>query len=334
MCPKAFQKLILLSLIIFLAAPHSFADITAPFYFSNSNPFVKIYGLPSAESAQLIPKSKLKLGLQLEASSNFSFDNYLSRQPSKETIVIDGETHRNNVQIRYGYSDALEIGLDVSYLRHKAGGLDNFITDWHRFFGLPNGGRENFPENGLQYSYHNNDETFVLEEPARGLGDVTMKIAYSLYETPTQEIALRAGVKLPTGNAAKLLGSKSSDFYLGVNISEWESSAFRWHASAGILRLGEGEVLNRQRKDWVVYGSSTVVWLFNNNIVLKAQIDAHSTFYDSATKELGGEAAQLLLGGAIRFNKNTVLDLSVSEDIVVDTSPDVVFQMAITFKNW
>ena len=67
---------------------------------------------------------------------------------------------------------------------------------------------------------------------------------------------------------------------------------------------------------------------------MKLQLDAHSAFYDSGLTELGSDAAQLIIGGALRLSDTWVLDLAVSEDIAVDTAPDVVFHIGIKALQW
>ncbi len=98
--------------------------------------------------------------------------------------------------------------------------------------------------------------------------------------------------------------------------------------------MGNGQVLDDQRKDWVAIGSLTFSWLATQNFSLKLQLDAHTAFYDSALTELGRNSVQLVLGGAVRPGKNWTLDLAVGEDIVVDTASDVVFHIGINGRQW
>ena len=310
-------------------SPSLFAqDLADPYASSNRNPFVQVYGLPAAQSARLTPEDQFSTGLQLDISNNFTLDSQ-----GAESIVIDGETHRANVQFRYGVASGLELGLDIPYLSHDSGGLDSFIEGWHDFTGLPGGEREQYPRNQLQFSYQKNGQ--ILSEVSRsqsGVGDVSLSLGYSLASSPDRQWALRAAMKLPTGDAQTLLGSESTDISLGLNVSDQgllQNYHITLHGSAGVLWMDDGKVLNEQRQDWVVYGSSTLSWLATESLSLKIQLDAHSAFYDSVLTELGSNSAQLILGGAIRLSEKWVLDLAVSEDIAVNTAPDVVFHIGI-----
>lgn len=304
-----------------------------PYATSNRNPFVQVYGLPAAQSAQLLAPSTLSSALQLEVVQNFTVSD-----EGSEGIIIDGETHRANLQLRYGLREGIEIGLDVPYLSHESGGLDSFIDDWHDFFNLPDGDRTKYEQDQFFYIYQRDgEEGVMLTRSADGLGDISASLGLQLSATPTRQWALRSAIKLPTGDADKLLGSESTDISLGINVSDQGLLAEHnivLHASTGVLWMDEGEILDRQREDWVVFGSSTLSWLVQPRLSLKLQLDAHTAFYDSATTELGGDSAQLILGGAFRLGSSTVVDLSVSEDIVVDTAPDVVFQIGIKVEQW
>jgi len=60
------------------------------------------------------------------------------------------------------------------------------------------------------------------------------------------------------------------------------------------------------------------------------QGNAHTAFFkNSELRELSSASIQLLLGGTIAFTDNVSLDLGVSEDVIVNTSPDVAFHFAL-----
>ncbi|MCP3908263.1 MAG: DUF3187 family protein [Oceanicoccus sp.] len=302
--------------------------IDDPYVMTNRSPFVQIYGLPAAQSAKLATAGTSRTGLQLDISNNFTEDN-----KSSEAIFIDGETHRANIQFRYGLNDAIELGIDLPYLSHDSGSLDSLIEDWHDLFGFPDAGRPEFPRDQLQFTYVRDGQ--VLSRVASsndGIGDVSLSMGYQLSQTETRQWALRTAVKLPTGDADDLHGSESTDVSLGLNVSDQgllQKYNIILHASAGAMWMGGGEVVEELQEDFVLYGSSTLSWQVTSSVSLKIQLDAHTAFYDSALTELGNDSAQLILGGAVRLGERWVLDLAVSEDIAVDTAPDMVLHIGI-----
>ena len=319
---------VLLSLALGASSSLWAGDIADPFASSNRNPFVQIYGLQAVQSGQLTQAGEFDLALQLDIANSFAMDN-----KGSENIVIDGETHRANLQFRYGIASGVELGLDVPYLSHERGGLDGFIDSWHEFWGFPDGGRPQHPKDQLNFSYQKYGRQLSgVSESESGVGDVSFSLGYELASSESRQWALRSAIKLPTGDAAALLGSESTDISLGINVSDQgllQQYNMVLHGSAGVLWMDGGEVLEELREDWVVYGSSTLSWLATDSLSLKIQLDAHSAFYDSAVKPLGGDSAQIIVGGAIRLSEKWLLDLAVSEDIVVDTAPDVVFHIGI-----
>lgn len=309
------------------------AALHAPIATSNRNPFVQLYGLPAAQSAQLVGQGQRSAALQLDVANSFS-----QHSKGNEAIVIDGETLRANLQLRFGLAESLELGVDIPYLSHDGGSLDSFIDEWHSLWGLPDGDRPDYPRDQLQFAYQRQGSAPVaLTRSEQGLGDVSISLAHQWRSEPTRQWALRTAIKLPTGDADAFLGSESTDISLGVHVSDQslaERYGVRWHGSMGLLWLDEGELLTAQREDWVVYGSATLSWQWTKAVSLKVQLDGHSAFYDSALTELGSDAAQLSLGGTVRLNQRWLLDLAVVEDIAVDTSPDVVFHLAIKALQW
>lgn len=321
----------LLGLVLSQAAQAD--SLNAPFATSNQNPFVQVYGLPATQSAELTAAGKFGADFLFDVSNNFAIG-----ARHDEDVMIDGETYRANLRMRYGLTNKFELGVDIPFVSHNGGGLDSLIESWHDFWGLPDGGRPDYPRDQLDYSYRNNGQSLAaVTESQSGIGDVSLGLGYKLAANEKRQWALRTAVKLPTGDAGKLLGSESTDVAAGVYLTDYslaQKYAVTWHASGGLLWLGSGQVLDDLRQDWVAYGSLNFSWQATPNFSLKLQFDMHSAFYDSVLKELGKNSAQLVFGGTVRLGKNWVLDLAVGEDIVVDTASDVVFHIALKGGEW
>jgi len=91
-----------------------------------------------------------------------------------------------------------------------------------------------------------------------------------------------------------------------------------------------GSVLAEQQRNTAVFGTLGGGWKPGERLVLKIQADAHTPFYrDSELKELESPGIQLVLGGTVALTRETTLDIAVSEDILVKSSPDVVFNFIL-----
>lgn len=322
------RKLLFAMMLFFLPLAGVADSLDAPFLSSNLNPFVLVYSPPVAEDAQLENAGSLRFTLQAEVANSFT-----ERSDGVESVFIDGETHRATARVIYSVSDALELGIAIPYISHESGRLDDLIENWHDTWSLPDGSRPVFEQDQLSYRYSDASGNLVaVEQSTDGLGDLRLTAAYQLASEGSRHWALRGSVKLPTGEVEDLTGSDSTDIALSLSMTErnlFDSANWVLHASGGFLWLGSSELLEERREDWVGLGSTTVSWRVRPDISLKVQVDAHSAFYDSDLKELGEPSVQLVFGGAINVGKGWLVDIAVSEDIAVDTAPDVVFLIGL-----
>lgn len=316
------------SIIVLITPSMAPAGVFDPLPTHNQSPFALIYGLPALEPPRLLGRGRLQARIGVEAASHF-----LSRRNGAEALFLDGETHRAAVTIKYG-TDMAEWGIEVPYLTHSAGFLDGFIERWHDFFGLPQGGRDQAPRHQLSYIYQRDGtERLSVTRATSGIGDVRLLAGWPLASGRGTDIALRASLKLPTGNAAELHGSGATDVALWLTAGCAAvrcPGAWGWNASGGVLALGRGEVLPDLQRRFGVFGGIGAGWRPWAPIVLKAELRAHSPFYrNTGLTPLGRTAVQLILGGAWIVSDRTAVDVGVSEDIRVGTAPDVGFLISL-----
>ncbi len=302
-----------------------------PFATSNQAPLVRIYGLPTAARATLLGKGRASVRLTVEVANSLT----RSRR-SGEAILLDGETTRGALTLRYGLGPRVEVGIEVPYLSHSGGVLDRFIENWHDAFGLPQGGRDRVPRNRLAFIYIRDSEVAVdLEKDASGFGDLRLLTALQLWgETSgSSSAALHLSLKLPTGDSERLLGSGSTDLALSLaGARNWplELGRLSVFGSAGLLLMGDSEVLEEQQRPAVGFGSLGAGWAPRERFGLKLQLNGHSSFYrDSNLNEIDSGSVQLTVGASLGLTPATVLDLAVTEDILVDTAPDVVVHFSL-----
>ena len=307
----------------------SYAAAINPFYSRNQNPFVQIYGLPVAESGFITLPGEVQAVLFADVSNSFS-DTTLS----SERVLIDGETSRFTALLRYGLFDDLELGIDIPMISHGGGAADSLIRNFHKLFGFPTAGRDLVANNQLNYLYTANGVNRVnINQSSTGLGDIQVSGAYQIWhERNSRSLALRAGLKLPSGNAGKLHGSGGTDISIRLAYSDagtFSSQHVTIFGSLGGLFLGSGNIMTNEQRQFVSFGSLGLGWQACERVSLKVQLDAHTPFYNSTLDELGMNSVQVVMGGSIKLFEKTYLDLAVSEDAIVDTAPDVVFHMAL-----
>lgn len=315
------------------AAPAAALTVT-PFQTFNQSPLVQIYGLPAPGRAGVLAPGRAALGLTTSIASNF-----VEAGTSHESLILDGETYRFDLRLRYGLPGNFEVGADLPVVTEQGGFLDSFIEGWHNFFHLPQGGRDQAPEGRLLYRYvRNGKEEINVDKAASGIGDVRLEGSWQFCGTPEgsrRQATLHAGLKLPTGDSASLLGSGSTDLALWVtadNVWPLSRGNVALYGSAGTLFLTKGDVLPQIQRNVVGFGSLGAGWSPLSRLAFKLQVDGHTPFYrDSALNELDGASLQLTVGGTVGIARSLDLDLGVTEDVVVNTSPDVVFHIALNY---
>ncbi len=300
-----------------------------PFAVSNFNPLVKIHGLPSPRSANIMTKGSLRGTLQASLSNSFS-----ESLGEEQSILLDGESFNMELSIDYGLGKKAELSLVVPYTKHNGGNLDRFIENWHSFFDLPDGGRRHSPRDRLLYQVKNNGrESFTLgPDSAAALGDISVIFSKNLSDRKNKLWKVSAGVKLPSGKYAELSGSEFISFFSMAQYSNLSILRFpKWHfnQTLGVLKNNADDLFETKVKSAVYFGSSQVGWKIRESLNLKLQFDYHTSFYSSDLKELGNASAQLVLGGTIKLSQSFALDLSLSEDIAANTAPDVTFSLGL-----
>ena len=262
-------------------------------------------------------------GLTAEASNTSIIEN----DDTGRRTVIDGETHRLELDLRHGIANGWEIGFNLPLLRHSSGFLDHPIEEWHDFFNLPNGNRERLPRDRLLFVQRNPDGTgFRLDNAGGGIGDLQLSVGRELYPG----LALRSTLKLPTGDSDRLTGSGAAAVSASLHASGRQNATLAWHASGGVMLGGDGDVLPQHRENLLAFASVTLSWQITDSLSLKAQLDGHTAAYKDLGRPLAGESLQLSLGVAAALSSDWAVELGFSEDVAVETAPDIVFHAGLT----
>jgi hypothetical protein len=298
----------------------------------NYNPFLQVFGLPQFQSGLLTEQgrsdSRINLDIANHSDSGFT---------PAESVVIDGETYTLNLGWRYGWRENLELGIDLPLVSHRKGFLDKPVEQWHDLFGLSNANR-NGPANRLRFSYSGPGlAARLLDSAATGIGDIRLSVAYSLARDSNGGLALRSSLKLPSGNEDQLLGSGAADFSLGLYHTSnrlFSRDNLSATAFAGILLLGDGEVLAELQKDSVGYAGTSATWQINGQLSASAQLYGQGAYYDSELDEIGGSSIQFAVGGTWRPTGSRLeYSIGIIEDLFSDATTDVAFHFGIRIRG-
>lgn len=297
----------------------------------DNGPLTGLYGLPGArENARLLEPGRQALSLTALTSSHA-----VQAASGDESLLFDGETTRLTLAWRRAVSSRLELGIELPWVLHQSGGLDRLIDRWHSVFGLPDGVRAELPADRLAFRYYRaGAEALVLEDNTAGIGDVRLTAAWQLAAGPSSAHALRVGVKLPTGDPAKLTGSGAADLGIGIageRRALWGLEGLRGYWQASATLLGRPDDLPLAREPLVGQLVAGVGWQLTPRFELAAQSRLRSPVYDSRISPPGGIAASLSVGAAFRLSSSFRLALGVTEDVKVESLPDVTFALGLTW---
>lgn len=304
-----------------------------PFHTRDQGPFSQVFGLPPTEGGKLVPAGRLDGRLVLDIANS---DSGEWLPPPQETLELDGETLRLTLALRYGLANRMEIGLDIPYVYHDDGVLDGFIDTFHDISGLPLASNPIRKDRLVYYYVRDGVKEVDIRESTSGAGDLLLSFGYQLAgEEPEarRAIAVRAGLKLPTGDAGKLRGSGGTDFSLRLAATDAATLSGRnitLYGEAGALWMGKGEVLTKQQRSFAGFGAAGLGWSPLSWLALKAQVEAHTAFYrDSVTDVLASPVFQVVGGSTFALPWDTTIDVGISENIFKETSPDVTFHFAL-----
>ncbi len=314
---------------VLLPAPASAAQVT-PFYSFDQNPFVQIFGLPALGDGRVLEPQANELGIVWSAANHFT-----ANTAGPEDARLDGETRRTTLLARRGVGRRLEIGLELPFVEHDSGEFDQLVYQWHELFGLPHGQRDVAERNGFEIRYQRDGIDVVhLTEPTSGVGDVRITAGYRLASAgaDSADVALRASLKLPTGDSAGLLGSGGTDLalWLSAGCGSLCPGAWGWFGGGGLLVTGQGEVLASQQRPLIGFGTVGGGYELAPWLTFKAQVDGHTDFFDQTElPQIGAASAQLVLGATLRFARSYAFEVAVSEELVHNTASDLVLTASL-----
>lgn len=328
-------KISVLMLLLFgvpLVSSASGMDIT-PFRVTNQSPLIRIYGIPEESGSIITPTGRHSAAISVDIASSSTVNRTV-----RERISLDGETTRVTTSIRYGFGERFEAGVTIPVVNQGGGFLDQFIIDWHNAFSLPQGERTSTPKNRLAFTYRKDGiQKLDMTRSDTSLGDISlfggMQLLDATSDTSRSSVAVRAELKLPTGDSAMLAGSGSADLAISAAASRnsygaWGTTGF--FGSLGMLAMTRGKVLPDQQNRFALFGTMGAGWSPVTWIALKVQLNGHSPLYHgSDLTELRSSSMMLTTGGALKLGKSYLLDIGVSEDIAVATAPDVAFHIAL-----
>lgn len=305
------------------------AVASEPLYVKNLSPVAGLIGLPSQRNAQTTEHGQVELALHTSLASQ-----YVNESSANEYLNLDGETLRVAFELRYGLAQDWDLQLEVPWLDQSGGNLDSVIDNWHDFWGMSDGGRSSVPRDVLDYRYVSADTQFSLQDEKSGIGDISLALSHAFYRDRDSVASVVLGYKAGTGDDDDFLGSGADDVYIALRFSGAQMSdlPLTWHGQVGYLRAGDSNVLDGSQEQNLWFAGLAMDWRLARNWSLIAQLDGHAAPMHSELTGVGEDAAMGTLGARWYFAPRWSAEISVVEDIRVETAPDVTFQASVRYS--
>ena len=313
--------------------PARAAEVT-PFYTVNQSPLTQILELAGIRDPQTLRAGRTRFHLSEDIANN-----YAAETNATERLILDGETYRTNFRFRYGLSDRLELGTELTVNAYGGGWLDQPIQQWHSTFGLPNGGRQFAPKNRMLFFYSRaGAPSFQVNHMTQGLGDLRVTGGWNLLDNANasthDSLTVRSAIGIPTGFDGNLMGTGAFGgalYFAGSRNYFTSAGPIGIYGSIGGISATPSGQLSRQRNGIIGIASGGIGWGMTQRLTLKTQLDWNSAVYSgSALPELSSSGVMLTTGGSYAISPSLALDFAFSEDIAPTTAPDITFHAGLT----
>ncbi len=319
--------------IIFLAALFTavrFNDAVAeePLYIQNLSPAGGM-SFPAPRSAVVLERGSNMIVLNTSLANHF-----VIQESENERLFLDGQTTKITVEWRRSLTDKLDISLSIPMISQNNGFLDNEISNWHNFWGLPDGDRQYFQNDELSYSYQTPSINLDFSSPRTGVGDIALFSNYLIFSSPVLKASFSSGIMFSSGERNSFLGTGSEHISFATHLSglNQDINGFEWNFHAGYVYSTSDwfAMKNTERLRW--FSGVSLTKKISERFSALIQLDAHHRLANNAIKPLGRLAAILSLGLRYKISGKWIFDISFSEDIEVESAPDITFNGTLRYS--
>lgn len=318
-CRGRYARRVARLLAIVTACPAMLA--AEPLVTMNQNPLVLPYGLPLPLPAQLAPPGAGRYTLEVNWSNSATIETSGGYE-----ATLDAETVDVRVRLEHSPGMRWSVMAELPWRNIGSGSLDGPIDDWHDVWGLPDGDRDDMPEDRYLISAQDRGQIVLRrDDGGSGVADIPLRVGYQFVADEQTAVSGWLTVDLPTGDADHLLGSGATDVAASVAAQSQLSGHWQAFGQADLAWLGDGDILPAEQQNWVVAGLAGVTWNAWRALDLTVQLYANSQLFDVPVNGLSGDAVVLGFGGTWRTEGGWRFDLGMNEDAQVDASPDATF---------
>ncbi|KXK05373.1 MAG: hypothetical protein NBKEAIPA_02879 [Nitrospirae bacterium] len=313
------------------AAPSLGAEGFGPFPVRNFQALAQLVLAMPGEQATVLRKGDFDVRLELANTASIARDS-----EEQAEVSMKFETLRSGLFLRYGLTDRLELGAEVPVLHRYRGFMEGAILGVERATTGEAPARTALRDTGYAFNISNRQRTiFQGNEGATGLGDISFYSKYQLLRESSSlpALAVRLGVKAPTGDTGEVFGSGHPDVGIGVAVQKTFAANWIVYANVnGIFPTGKIVGLGVQP---VMTGLVAVEYLWSDNLSFTAQFDYYSPpFHGTGTRVLDKGVTESVIGVSYRILPQLIWQLYGVEnlDFITGSAADFTASTLFTYR--
>jgi len=260
------------------------------------------------------------------AHSLFITNTYQQDEAGHELLVIDVENTRYDLSLAYAVGQ-WTLGSSLSLIDNSHGSLDTLIEDWHDFFGLPQGGRDQAPSDRLLLLYQDNGQQVLrIDKPSSGLADLQLFASYKLSANERLAFIL----ELPGPDATAPISNDATEFGAIYSAYGDLSAGLGHFGSVGLSSLANQGLFKDRLRSWLLSAQYGIDFLLAQDYRLLVQMDYHSPLVEHSALDALDHSLQMQF--ALRLHNllpRHSLDVFFSEDIWPGHAPDITFALRL-----
>lgn len=226
--PRHIAALVLTAAGI-LAAPPAAAQV-GPLSITELNPLYSLHYTVRTEAADPVAAGALSASLGVRYTNVFEYE-----VQDDLDLRMDVERMINELIVRYGVMDGLEIGGRAALRTDWGGVLDPVIEGFHQAFLLSNGGRGEVPQGEVDLHLVADPDVRIVLPASRGaLEDLQLFAKARLLGGERATLSIRAVAKPPTGAATTSAGG--TDWGADL-LGRWSGERWHFHGQIGAVRF-------------------------------------------------------------------------------------------------
>jgi Protein of unknown function (DUF3187) len=286
----------------------------------DQNPLLRAFYLPLPSDARLNAGAEFAATLLVSNTLNVEKNTH-------ESLHVDGESDALDLSYDNALTQGLRYRFTVPIIHDSGGVLDSVIDTWHEVFGLPRGLRPYYPKRQIQYSY-SGPAAIELNHPQTSLGDISADLGWYAAEDAQRTLSIWGGIKAPTGSVADLTSDGAWDGALWVHAA-LRGPAWQLAAELGIAEPFGDELFAGSAHRASAFARFAITRTVGPVWSLRAQLDGQSGRVEGSDLRFLAPALQLALGAVRRFGNRWCVQMGFTEDIAVNTAPDITFFLGI-----